>query len=120
LKPLRIALWITAAALVLAVAPWPHAYYVGLRFLVCGVSIFAATMALRERSLLVFPFLLAGIVFNPILPAQTTRAIWIVADLVVAAGFLWAARRVPELGEKPAMDLAPAGAPPEPRVVESS
>jgi len=96
-KSVRIALGVGAAALLLAIAPWPHAYYVLLRFLVCGISIFAAYVALRERSALAFPFLLVGIVFNPIVPAHMARPFWIVTDLVVATGFLATVRLAPRL-----------------------
>jgi len=105
MRSMRSILMVGAAALLLAIAPWPHAYYVGLRFLICGICIWAAYVALREGSGLVLPFVLAGMLFNPILPAQTTRAVWIVADLVVAAGFLAVVRAAPRLDAAATMDL---------------
>lgn len=119
MRSLRTTLMLGAAALILAIAPWPHAYYTGLRFLVCGICIWAAYVALREGSALVFPFVLAGLVFNPIFPAQMTRAVWIAADLVVAAGFLAVARAVPRLEQSAPLDLTEPGSG-EPQTVESS
>ena len=97
MSSVRIALCLGAAALLLAIAPWPYDFYVFLRFLVCGISTFAAYVALRERSALAFPFLVVGILFNPIVPAHMTRAIWIAVDLMVVAGFLAAAWLAPRL-----------------------
>jgi hypothetical protein len=70
--------------------PWPCWWR--LRFLICGVATFGAYVALRQRSPLAFPFLAVGILFNPIVPAHMTRAIWIGVDVVVATGFLVTAR----------------------------
>jgi hypothetical protein len=97
MSSVRFALFLGAGALLAAIYPWPYDYYVFLRFLICGICTFAAYVSLRERSTLAFPFLVAGILFNPIVPAHMTRAIWIGVDLVVAAGFVVAARLAPRL-----------------------
>jgi hypothetical protein len=101
MRSLRLALVVGALALLAAVYPWPYGYYVFLRFLICGVATFGAYVALRQRSPLAFPFLAAGILFNPIVPAHMTRAIWIGVDVVVATGFLVTARLAARLDPVP-------------------
>lgn len=105
---LRIPLTVGAIALLVAVAPWPDAYYVGLRFLVSGICIFAAYVSVHERSTLLIPFLVAGVLFNPIVPAQMTRAVWIAADLVVATGFIAVIRWAPRPAAETLMEIQPA------------
>ncbi len=97
MSSVRIGLVVGAAALLGAIFDMPHDYYGALRFLICGICIFAAYVSLRERSALAFPFLAVGILFNPILRIHTERSIWIAIDLVVASGFLVTAWLAPRL-----------------------
>jgi len=94
-------MYVGAGALLIAIYPWGaqgfEGYYTLLRFLICGICAFGAYVALRVRSALAFPFLLAGLLFNPFVPADVNREFWIVADLVVATGFLIVARLAPRL-----------------------
>ncbi len=87
-----MAMFVGAAALLVAIFPWGsqgfEGFYTGLRFLICGICIFAAYVSLRERSALAFPFLIVGLLFNPFVPAHANREFWIAADVIVAAGFL--------------------------------
>jgi len=97
MSSVRIGLGVGAVALLGAIFDMPNDYYRALRFLICGICIFAAYVSLRERSALAFPFLAVGILFNPILRIHTERTIWIAIDLVVASGFLvtvWLAPRL--------------------------
>jgi len=94
----RIALLVGAAALLVAIYPWPYYdYYVFLRFLICGISVFGAYVSLRERSALAFPFLGVGLLFNPFVPAHANRSFWIAVDGIVAVGFVAAAHYAPRL-----------------------
>jgi hypothetical protein len=101
MSSMRTALYVGAAALLVAIYPWGEqgyeGYYSFLRFLICGICVFGAYVSLRERSAFAFPFLAVGLLFNPFVPAHANRAFWIVADLVVAAGFLVTARLAPRL-----------------------
>jgi len=101
MSSLRAAMYVGASALLIAIYPWGsqgfEGYYTLLRFLICGICAFGAYVALRLRSSLGFPFLLAGLLFNPFVPADVNREFWIVADLVVATGFLIVARLAPRL-----------------------
>lgn len=97
MSSVRLLLIAGSVALLLAIAPMPAEYYKALRFFICGICIFSAYVSLREQSMLAFPFLLAGVVFNPIVKVQMDREIWIFADLLVAAGFLATVRLAPRL-----------------------
>jgi len=118
-----MALFAGAAALVVAIYPWPnYDYYVFLRFLVCGISTFAAYVSLRERSALAFPFLLVGLLFNPFVPAHVNRGFWISVDVIVAMGFLATAHHAPRLDAAKLVRFPPADAEASPEVqpVEAS
>ena len=97
MSSVRLLLIAGSVALLLAIAPMRAEYYKALRFFICGICIFSAYVSLREQSMLAFPFLLAGVVFNPIVKVQMDREIWIFADLLVAAGFLATVRLAPRL-----------------------
>jgi hypothetical protein len=64
---------------------------------VCGICVFAAYVALLDRSALSIPFLLVGLLFNPFIPAHVNREFWIAADVIVAVGFVAVARLAPRL-----------------------
>jgi len=120
MSSVRFALFFGAGALLAAIYPWPYDYYVFLRFLICGISTFAAYVSLRERSALAFPFLIVGILFNPIVPAHMTRAIWIGVDVVVATGFLVTAKLAPRLDAARVVTFPSAAAEPPAEPAESS
>jgi len=109
MSSVRTALYVGAAALLVAIYPWGahgyEGYYTLLRFLVCGICTFSAYLALTQRSALAAPFLIAGILFNPFVPAQVNREFWIVADVVVATGFLVTAHMAPRLDAAKLADL---------------
>ena len=102
-------MYVGAAALLVAIYPWGahgyEGYYTLLRFLVCGICTFSAYLALTQRSALAAPFLIVGLLFNPFVPAQVNREFWIVADVIVATGFLITARVAPRLDAAKLADL---------------
>ncbi|PBB94801.1 DUF6804 family protein [Mesorhizobium sp. WSM3862] len=81
---------IPAALLVLALAPWPYAYYQLLRIV---VAIWAAVIAWDQYRLAkswtpwVICFVAVAVLFNPLAPIYLTREIWAVLDLAGAAAF---------------------------------
>jgi hypothetical protein len=118
-------LYVGAVALVVAILPWGaygfEGYYTGLRFLICGICTFAAYVALREGSALAIPFVLVGLLFNPFIRAHANREIWIVVDLLVAAGFIATARLAPRLDAGRVVHLPLGnGSTPEAQTAESS
>jgi hypothetical protein len=120
-------LYVGAVALLVAIFPWGSAgfegYYTGLRFLICGICAFSAYVALREGSALAIPFLLVGLLFNPFVHAHANREMWIVADVLVAAGFIATARLAPRLDAARVVTLplgTSDGSTPEVQTAESS
>ncbi|MBK1634365.1 DUF6804 family protein [Rhodovulum adriaticum] len=84
--------FVPAGALVLAILPLPYVYYMGLRWLVAGTSIFLAWKEydLHGRSANSYCWIFGAItvLFNPILPVFLPKLAWVVIDLVVAATFI--------------------------------
>ena len=109
MSSVRTSMYVGAAALLVAIYPWGAAgfegYYTLLRFLICAICAFSAYVALRERSALAFPFLIVGLLFNPFVPAHANRPLWVVADVIVAAGFLVTAHMAPRLDAAKLADL---------------
>lgn len=96
-KRLKIALLIAALMLCLAVIPvWPYGYYMLLRIIVCGAAVYAG-IVLRSRDSLKVHFIplmiLAGL-FNPLIPINLARVIWLPIDLGVAVYFLTLSKKI--------------------------
>jgi hypothetical protein len=78
--------------------PLPYGYYTLLRLVACGVFAAGAwVLADRGHQAAATGFVLAALLFNPVLPVHLERETWAVID-VLAAGALWAFRD--QLGER--------------------
>ena len=80
---------VPAAMLVIALAPWPYAYYRLLRlvvFVCCGLI---AYKSYRDRGITgwLVALVATALLFNPIIPIHLNRAIWAILNLA-AAGLL--------------------------------
>lgn len=81
---------IPAVALMLALLPWPYAYYQLLRVV---VTVWAVALAWDQYRLAkswtpwVFAFAAVGVLFNPIAPIYLSREVWAVFDLLGAGLF---------------------------------
>jgi len=85
-KNKNIAVIIASVLLLLALLDgWPYDYFVVLRFVVTGVSLYVALLAYSsEKFGWTGLFAVLAVLFNPILPVHLTREIWTTIDLVVA------------------------------------
>jgi hypothetical protein len=80
-----IAKLVAAGLLFAALAHHPYGYYTLLRWVVCGVSVFAAVRAAEfNRSGWAWTLAIAGLVFNPIFPVYLRRENWAFIDIGVA------------------------------------
>ncbi len=86
---LKGALFYAAVASFAAILPiWPYGYYILLRWVVTGVSVYALvtipTLGSGQRAAL------AGItlIFNPLIPVHLSRGIWTIFNLGVGGYFL--------------------------------
>jgi len=80
---------ITAVMLFAAVASWPYQYYTALRIIVTAASINAAIIAHRyQKKLLILPFLIITILFNPLKPLSLARNLWVGIDIVCGLWFI--------------------------------
>lgn len=80
---------IAAVMLVLALDRNPYSYYILLRWVVCGVSMYGVYMALKLDKLSWFwCFGSIGLLFNPLIPFYLSRSVWTFVDVAVAILFL--------------------------------
>ena len=80
---------LTAALLLLALAPMPYGYYVFLRLVATGVFIWAAVVSKeREQAGLALTFTLLAVLFNPVIKVPLPRELWAFIDLVIAVFLL--------------------------------
>jgi hypothetical protein len=88
--PTMIPSIVSAAMLALAVPPiWPYLYYQILRWVVCGLSIYSATISYGKKSkVLLVAYALIAILFNPIAPFRLSKTTWSVIDGIFAAVFV--------------------------------
>jgi len=65
----------------------PYDYTI-LRFVVCGSAAYVAYLALKQKKgvFLVF-FGITALLFNPIIPFNLSKDLWVIIDVVVALGF---------------------------------
>jgi hypothetical protein len=89
-KKLRVASWpflVAMVALLLAILRgWPSEYYELLRFLVCGVAIYGAFQAYKERRIAWLGSLVGmAVLFNPLAQIHLSKGTWALLDLLAAA-----------------------------------
>ncbi len=84
-----IAKLITAGLLFAALAKHPYDYYIVLRWITCGVAIFALYQAADKKKFgWLIVFLIVAVVLNPIVPVHLKRQTWEVIDCVAAVVLL--------------------------------
>lgn len=85
----KIMCWVVGAALLLALARWPYAYYTALRIVVTLSSAILAYYAISQGPRwAVWMFIAIAIVFNPIFPLHLGRAVWRPIDIICGFAFL--------------------------------
>ncbi len=80
-------LWLVPCGmLILALAPWPYAYYRLLRLVVCGCLAFLIyRIHDQEKSAWLIVLSAIAVLFNPLLAIHLTREIWSVLNVCAAA-----------------------------------
>jgi hypothetical protein len=74
-------IYIVSAMLFIGVAPLPYGYYMLLRFVACGIFVWAAYISFeRNENVLSWIFILLAIVFNPIIKIHFPKEMWAVID----------------------------------------
>jgi len=96
-KNLKIALLAAGLMLCFAVIPlWPYGYYTLLRVIVFATAGFAAYRFknMPKFSKHLVPLAAVAILFNPLIPVNLSRIIWLPIDLGGAIYFLFLARKL--------------------------
>ena len=88
--------WLSIASGILLVIAMltglPYGYYILLRWVVCGVSIFNAIGFSKTKfTAWVWIFGALAILFNPLIPVYLTKSSWVGIDLIAAIIFFLAA-----------------------------
>jgi outer membrane protein assembly factor BamB len=77
-----------ALMLFVGIGSWPYRYYTALRIAVSSVSIYAVFLAYyRQKQLLLPPFIVIAVLFNPVFPISLSRVLWIVIDVICGVFF---------------------------------
>jgi len=80
---------IAAIFLFVAIGSYPYSYYIILRIITCGVSVYGIWYAYRVRKFLwLWVFSAIAVFFNPIVPIYLKKDVWIGIDLAVIIVFL--------------------------------
>ena len=97
-KPL---IYIAASLLLLGASPLPYGYYMLLRFVACGVFVWAAFITYeKNEEVLPWVFGVLAVLFNPIFKIHLPKELWAVVD--VCSGILLLAVSKKLLGNKKA------------------
>lgn len=76
-----VVIYITAGMLFLGSFSLPYGYYMLLRFVACGIFVWAAHIAFkRNENILPWVFVVLAVVFNPILKIHFPKEIWAMID----------------------------------------
>jgi len=90
-QPCPITHIVASVVLLLALLPFPYAYYTLLRIVVtiCAGIIAYNLKPHEDRKNWFFIFVGIAILFNPIIPIHLSRKIWGLIDIIVAVVFGW-------------------------------
>lgn len=90
-----IARIISAILLFVALGKHSYSYYVYLRFIICGVSIYGIYFSRKLQNInWAWTFGIVAVLFNPIVPIHLNRDLWAIIDVAVAVIFLFSINRL--------------------------
>jgi uncharacterized membrane protein len=91
----KMAIYGTAAMLLLGVLPLPYGYYMLLRIVACGAFAYACFIAYRNQAnALPWVYGLFAVVFNPIAPIRLDKGTWVLVDILAGATLLLTAKSI--------------------------
>ena len=84
---------VSGALLLLALpSGWDYFFYILLRWIICGSSIYMAWQAYRMKvNAWLVPFTIIAVLFNPLLPVYLSKEMWALFDISAAVVFFAAA-----------------------------
>lgn len=100
-KSFRTALRVSIALLFIGVLPLPFAYYQLLRLVVFLTSLWGASTVSHSGAKKVF--YAAAFLWNPLIPVELLKSVWIVFDILAGAAFLFIDRKLPDLSKEQAI-----------------
>jgi outer membrane protein assembly factor BamB len=80
---------ITSLMLFGALLNWPNGYYMMLKIVVSIVSIYMVIIAyFWRKKLVILPFIIVAVLFNPIFPISLSRNLWLLIDILSGILFI--------------------------------
>lgn len=80
---------ISIIMLFLAILPFPYGYYILLRLIICGTSVYLTWFAKNiNRQGWMWTMGFIALLFNPIIPIPLDKVTWSLVDLVVVILFI--------------------------------
>lgn len=68
---------------------WPYGFYMFMRVVVCGISLYLAYFSKRDgKEQWMVVMVLIALLFNPIFPVHLTKEIWGIIDFAAAVIFI--------------------------------
>ncbi len=85
--------WVVSVLLLLALFPWPYAYYQMLRVIVFVAALVNAFHFHQQRQIdRAALFTAIAIIWNPVIPVHLPRLVWTLLDIGGAAAFFYLGR----------------------------
>ncbi|MCZ2223431.1 MAG: hypothetical protein LC122_07350 [Chitinophagales bacterium] len=88
---------ISGILLLIAIGSHPYSYYILLRWIVCGTSLFSGWVfsEIKQHNW-AWAFFIIGILFNPIIPVYLDKTSWVLIDLISAALLFYSLKFIKE------------------------
>ena len=86
-------LYLTAVLLFIAIFGLPYGYYTFLRLAVTGMSLYAAFGLLEKGSGNFWVMLFIALLFNPLIPINLSKDIWMLINIITGSYFTVTAYR---------------------------
>jgi len=80
-------LYVTAALLFIAIFGLPYGYYTFLRLAVTGMALYAAFGLLEKGSGNFWVMLFIALLFNPLIPINLSKDIWMLINIITGSYF---------------------------------
>jgi len=80
-------LYVPAAIIFIAIFGMPYFYYIFLRLVVTGMSLYAALRLLEKGSVNFWVMLLIALLYNPLIPIYLSKDIWILINIIAGCYF---------------------------------
>ena len=86
-------LYLPAALLFIAIFGLPYGYYILLRLVVTGTSLYVALGLCKKDSVNFWVMLFIALLFNPLIPINLSKDMWVLTNIIIGSYFIATAYR---------------------------